>query len=156
MNNEKKTGYALQTGEGRVIYFRGTKMTVKVSGDASEGTYSLIEMLHPPHVGPALHRHPTGAEAFYVLEGLYRIQCGDKTYTANPGGIVFIPKGVPHNYNAGSKGGKVLVLAPAGLENYFAEVADALQVGPLTWELEQEIAQKYVQEFLDKLRHWGQ
>ncbi len=66
MNNEKKTGYALQTGEGKLIDFRGTKMTVKVSGEVSEGTYSLIEMLHPPDVGPALHRHSAGAEAFYV------------------------------------------------------------------------------------------
>lgn len=49
----------------------------------------------------------------------------------------------------------MFVLAPAGLENYFAEVADALQVGLLTWELEQDIAQKYGQEFLDKLKHWG-
>lgn len=76
MNIEKKTGYALQAGEGRIIYFRGTKMTVKVSGEASEGTYSLIEMLHPPNVGPALHRHPTGAEGFYVLDGEYTIRCG--------------------------------------------------------------------------------
>ena len=50
----------------------------------------------------------------------------------------------------------MLVLAHAGLENYFAEVADALQVGLLTWELEQGIAKKYGQEFLDNLKHWGQ
>jgi len=156
MNKETKAGYALQPGEGKFIDFRGTNMTVKVSGEVSDVTYSLIEMLHPPDVGPALHIHPTGAEAFYVQEGLYRIQCGGKTYTTNPGGFVFIPKGVPHNYISGSKGGKVLVLAHAGLENYFAEVADALQVGSLTGEMEQEIAKKYGQEFLDNLKHWGQ
>jgi hypothetical protein len=49
----------------------------------------------------------------------------------------------------------VLVLSPAGLENYFAGVADVLKVGPITWELEQEIAKQYRQEFLDHLTHWG-
>lgn len=156
MNNEKKAGYALQTGEGMVIYFRGTKMTVKVSGEASEGTYSLIEMLHPPDVGPALHRHPTGAEAFYVLDGEYTIRCGEDVYATNAGDVVFIPKGTPHNYHSGANGGKVLILSPAGLENYFSGVADMLKVGAVTWELEQDIAKKYGQEFLDKLKHWGQ
>ncbi len=67
MNNEKNAGYALPAGEGRVIYFRGTKMTVKVSGEASDGAYSLIEMLHPPGVGPALHRHPTSAGSILCI-----------------------------------------------------------------------------------------
>lgn len=92
MNNENKAGYALPAGEGRVMYVRGTKMPVKVSGEASDGAYSLIEMLHPPDVGPALHRHPTGAEAFYVLDGGHTIRCGEEVYTANAGDVVFIPK----------------------------------------------------------------
>ena len=52
-------------------------------------------------------------------------------------------------------GGKVLVLLPAGLERYFAEVADLLWVGSIAWETEQAIAKQYGQEFLDRLKHWG-
>jgi len=69
---------------------------------------------------------------------------------------VFIPKGTPNNYHSGAEGGKALVLSPAGLEKYFAGVADVPKVGPITWELEQEIAGRYGQEFLDKPKHWGQ
>ncbi|MEP6887061.1 MAG: cupin domain-containing protein [Nitrospirales bacterium] len=156
MNRETKAGYGLRNGEGWHVDFRGTRMTVKASGEASEGTYSLIEMLHPPNVGPALHIHPTGAEAFYVLEGKYTIRCDEEVYTANVGDFVFIPKGCTHSYHSGANGGKVLVLSPAGLENYFAEVADVLKVGTITWELEHEIAKKYGQEFLDEIKHWGQ
>lgn len=50
MNKETKEGYALQPGEGKFIDFRGTNMTVKVSGEVSDVTYSLIKMLHPPDV----------------------------------------------------------------------------------------------------------
>ena len=72
------------------------------------------------------------------------------------GDFVFIPKDVPHNYQSGANGGRVLVITPPGLEKYFEEVAGALETGPITWELEQEIASHYGQEFLDHLKHWGQ
>jgi glyoxylate utilization-related uncharacterized protein len=112
--------------------------------------------LFSPTVGPALHIHPTGAEAFYVLEGAYTIHCGEEIYQAAPGDFVYIPKGVRHQYQSGASGGTVLVLSPAGLERYFTEVADLLRVGTITWEVEQAIAKQYGQEFLDKLKHWGQ
>ncbi|MGA9841583.1 MAG: hypothetical protein WBQ25_04650 [Nitrososphaeraceae archaeon] len=50
----------------------------------------------------------------------------------------------------------MLVISPAGLENYFKEVASAIQTGKITWELEKEIASRYGQKFLDNLKHWGQ
>jgi predicted PurR-regulated permease PerM len=31
-----------------------------------------------------------------------------------------------------------------------------LSIGPITWELEQKIACRYGQEFLESLKHWGQ
>jgi mannose-6-phosphate isomerase-like protein (cupin superfamily) len=108
------------------INFRGTKMTLKVSGSNSEGKYSLIEIIHPPNTKPALHIHSNAPEAYFVLDGSYSIRCGDREYQAYPGDFVFIPKGIPHNYQSGPRGGKVLVISPAGLEVYFKEVSDIL------------------------------
>ena len=48
------------------------------------------------------------------------------------------------------------MLSPAGLERYFTEVSDLLRVGTITWDVEQAIAKQYGQEFLDRLKHWGQ
>jgi len=104
MTQNEKHEYALKNGEGAHIDFRGTKMTVKVSEEQSEGAYSLIEMVHPPNVGPSLHTHPRGAEAFYVLEGTYTIRCGQDLYAASVGDFIFIPKGIPHNYHSGACG----------------------------------------------------
>lgn len=73
-------------------------MAVKVSGEQSEGAYTLIEMTHPPNAGPALHVHPKAAEAYYVLEGEYSVHYGDKEILAKARDFVFIPKGTPHNY----------------------------------------------------------
>ena len=57
LSDDKNNGYGLKEGEGIKINIRGTKMTLKVSGKDSEGKYSLIEMMHPPNIGPALHIH---------------------------------------------------------------------------------------------------
>ena len=57
LSDDKNNGYGLKEGEGIKINFRGTKMTLKVSGRDSEAEYSLIEMIHPPNTGPALHIH---------------------------------------------------------------------------------------------------
>ncbi|UVS69644.1 cupin domain-containing protein [Nitrososphaera viennensis] len=149
-------GYALKNGEGTHINFRGTKIVVKASGERSEGAYTLLEMTHQPNVGPALHIHPKAPEEYYVLKGEYSIRYGEKTVIAKAGDFIFIPKGMSHNYQSGPEGGKVLVISPAGLERYFAGVADVLKERLITGELEQEIAGKYGQEFLDGLKHWGQ
>lgn len=167
MTSTRRTkGFALKDGEGRIaqIHFRGTKITVKVSNEDSEGRYTLFEMVHPPNVGPALHIHPNAPEAYYVLEGKYNIRSGkqeEDLYLAKKGDFVFIPKGIEHRYQSGPAGGKVLVISPAGLEKYFAEVAlDILKAddsdgGTITWEREKEIAHKYGQDFLESLKHWG-
>ena len=55
-------GFALGKKESPQINFHGTKMVVR-SQDDSEGTCSLIEMIHPPNVGRALHIHPNSTEA---------------------------------------------------------------------------------------------
>jgi mannose-6-phosphate isomerase-like protein (cupin superfamily) len=107
-------------------------------------------------MGPALHIHPHAPEAYYVLEGEYSIQYNNRVYQTKAGDFVFIPKDYPHKYQSGPNGGKVLVISPAGLEKYFREVAHILHIGHHAWELEQEIAHCYGQEFLDSLVHWGQ
>src|ERR671914_2472852 len=147
--NRRMTGFSLKDGEGRTttILFRGTKITIKVSQEDSEGRYTLFEMVHPPNVGPALHIHPNAPEEYYVLEGEYEIRCGkeeekeENLYHAKKGDFVFIPKGIEHKYESGPHGGKVLLISPAGLEKYFEDVADILKVdGTITWEREQEIS----------------
>ena len=72
------------------------------------------------------------------------------------GDFVFIPKGVPHNYQSGPSGGKVIVISPAGLEKYFRKSQILFRLVRLHGKLEQEIARRYGQEFLNSLNHWGQ
>lgn len=122
MPDVKNNGYKLKENEGIKINFRRTEITVKFSGDGSDGRYTLIEMLHPPNTDPALYIHSKAPKAYYLLDGYYSIRCGNKIYQAHLGECVFIPKRVPHNYRSGPQGGKALVITPAGIEKYFKKL----------------------------------
>jgi quercetin dioxygenase-like cupin family protein len=135
--------------------FRGTRMTVCLSTADAAGAYAVMEMVHPPNVGPALHVHPRGPESFYIIEGNYTFLRGVETIRLVAGQAVSIPAGVPHRYTVGSAGGRALVICPPGLEEYFQSVAARLQRGPLAIPEEFAIASRHGQDFLDHSSHWG-
>lgn len=135
--------------------FRGIIMTVRAATAETAGAYALIEMIHPPSVGPALHVHPRGPETFIVMEGEYVFTRGDETIHARPGDCVIVPRGVPHRYRVGTSGGKALVICPPGLESYFLAVSGLLRSDPVSLEREFKIASEFGQDFLDDHGHWN-
>ncbi|HEY0512220.1 MAG TPA: cupin domain-containing protein [Thermoanaerobaculia bacterium] len=135
--------------------FYATQMTVRLTTPETGGGYALMEMRHPPGVGPALHVHPRSAESFYVLDGRYKFFRDEETVEASPGMAVTIPAGVPHRYVSGPDGGRILVMTPPGLEEYFWTVSKLLQKGPVSMDEEFAIAARLGQEFLDGHGHWG-
>lgn len=112
-------------------------------------------MKHSPAVGPALHIHPRGPESFVILEGRYIFFCDGIETTLQSGESICIPPNRPHRYVVGNEGGRLLVIAPPTLENYFWEVAQLLSKGKLPLADEFKIAASYGQDFLDSSSHWG-
>jgi hypothetical protein len=71
--------------------------------------------------------------------------------SASAGSFVFLPKGIPHRYQAGNAGGRLLmVFAPGGIEGYFRMVAAAMEDGVLTSSRAHEIADAYGIDLLDE------
>ncbi len=134
--------------------FRGTSMTIRAVTEET-GTYALIDMRHPPNVGPALHIHPRGPESFFILEGIYTFYRNDEVVTVHAGLSIAIPTGIPHRYTSGPQGGRVLVITPPALEHYFWLAAERLRTGSLPIEEEFALAAQYGQDFLDRAGHWG-
>jgi quercetin dioxygenase-like cupin family protein len=130
-------------------------MRVHLSTATTGGSYALIEMTHPPSVGPALHIHPRGPESFFVLEGEYTFSLGSTTIVVSAGEAVAVPAGVAHRYVVGATGGRALVITPPELENYFIDIAKRLESGPVQLAEEFEVAARYGQEFLDHEGHWS-
>jgi mannose-6-phosphate isomerase-like protein (cupin superfamily) len=56
----------------------------------------------PPRLIAPRHVHHRDDEAWYVLEGILRVQSGENEIEARPGSAVLVPRGTPHTYwNAG-------------------------------------------------------
>ncbi len=130
-------------------------MTVNLSTADTGGAYSVIEMIHPPNVGPALHIHPRGPESFFIIEGSYTFIRQGETITLSAGQAISVAAGTPHRYTVGSTGGRAIVICPPQLEQYFQNVAERLKHGALPITEEFAIASRYGQDFLDSSSHWG-
>lgn len=126
------------------------EMLIKASSLETRGAFSLIETVNPPNAGPPLHVHRVVDEAFYVLAGDYEFQCGQERFKAGPGAFVLLPRDLPHRYQAGVDGGRVLMLfSPGGTEAYFRDVAGVMSSGGSNHEALAALAQEYGIELLD-------
>lgn len=105
----------------------GDTYTVLVSGADTAGRYALLDMLVPPGGGPPPHRHDF-EEQFHVLEGEIVVTFRGEPVTARAGMTVNVPALAPHSFiNATDRPARMLCLvSPAGIEEFFAAVGDAL------------------------------
>jgi quercetin dioxygenase-like cupin family protein len=121
----------LPPGKGKTISFPGTLAGNRVTFvyREPEATYSIVEWAATPSApGTPLHLHRTTDEAFYVLEGTFCFQVGDRTLEAPAGTFVFVPTGLEHAFwNGGAAEARLLsTVSPPGFENYFEELAEGL------------------------------
>ena len=117
----------LTPGEGKTVSFLGNQ--VRLVHGQPDGAYSVVEWVSEPYVpGTPLHIHRVTDEAFFVLEGTFGFQAGQRTFEGAAGAFVFVPKGLEHAYwNEGAIPARMLItISPPGFEGYFEELADGL------------------------------
>ena len=135
--------------EGRALNVLGDRMTVKLTGEDTEGQFTLIEENNEPGVGIPMHVHEHEDEVFRVIEGELEMHIGDETVRLGPGDTAFGPRGVPHAWRVVGDGpAKVdLSVFPAGLEAMFEELSQ-LPEGPPDLERVGQICGKYGVRFV--------
>lgn len=102
----------------------------KVSTQETGGNLFVIEHNDMRHGGPPLHLHLEQEEWFYVMEGEFLFQIGEKQATLRPGDSILGPRRVPHTFSvAGTRPGRMLIaFSPAGkMEHFFRDAATPLQ-----------------------------
>ena len=136
-------------GSGRILQSLG--VTHKLTGVQNGGAYYLCEAEFAPERGSPLHIHHFEDEVIYVLDGSIDIRLDNENLHAPAGGIVHLPKKIPHAlHNPLKTPLKIMVWAiPARLENYFDEVEATLQTGPLDDETHKKISIRYGIEWLE-------
>ncbi len=119
---------AITNAAGRVFSVVGDRNHILVTGEESGGAFAMIEILVPPQHGPPPHVHHQEDEVFYVLEGEFTFTVAGQTIHATTGQTLYGKRDVPHQFkNAGNKAGRMLVVvAPSGLEKFFAEIGTPL------------------------------
>ena len=111
-------------GGGDTVFFVGDTYTTLLSGAQTGGTFALLEALVPAHTGPPPHIHHAEDETFILLDGVVDFHVADEVHRAEPGSVVFVPRGIRHHFgNAGDGVARMLFMySPAGMEGMFAEI----------------------------------
>jgi quercetin dioxygenase-like cupin family protein len=109
------------------------------------GAFSLHSGTMAPGAGAPLHVHTREDETFYVLAGEVEAIAGDERQTLRTGDCIFLPRGVPHRlHNVSSEPAQVLMLIqPAGLEEFFEEVERLSKNGPPQPEALRELTARF-------------
>ena len=76
----------------------GERFSIRIPGSATNGCYSVTEILSSPGDSTPVHLHEKEDEHILVVEGTARVLYGDKTFDATAGTIVreHLNKGLAH------------------------------------------------------------
>jgi quercetin dioxygenase-like cupin family protein len=161
MSNQNQSNQSqfkhVPAGTGPAYCGPGDRITYLITGAETGGAFFMAEVNVVPGGGPPPHVHSREDESFYLQQGTLAVQVGDKALKVSTGDFVHLPRGVMHSFkNVGEDTAKlVMVAAPAGLENYFAETffpaadaADVPQLGPAVIARAMKTAPKYGLELL--------
>jgi quercetin dioxygenase-like cupin family protein len=143
-------GYVLGPTEGEHLIQRGGNIFIKADPTKGSGSLAMGTQQILAGVGIPIHRHFQMDEAFYVADGAGTFLLEDMRYPVEKGGTIFIPKNAWHGFENPDRELLLLwIVAPAGLEAFFREVATRPGVPPTPRSKEQlnEIARRHGTEF---------
>jgi quercetin dioxygenase-like cupin family protein len=139
----------LSPEEGEPVWLRKLGIRFMIGGEETQGNFALVEYrIGPRALAAPMHTHEHEEEYTHVLEGEVGVQIGEEVLVAQPGDLVFKPRGVPHAFwNASEEPARALeIISPAGFERYFAELAPLFppaNQGPLDEEAVGAVRGKY-------------
>jgi uncharacterized cupin superfamily protein len=122
----------VEPGGGTSASLRTIGVVFKLSGAETGGALAIVEHPFPPGALVPPHVHSREDEFSIVLEGEIGFRSGDREAVLGPGGYIAKPRGELHTmWNAGTEPARMIeVISPAGLENYFRQLAALLAAGP--------------------------
>ncbi|MEQ9064882.1 MAG: cupin domain-containing protein [Vicingaceae bacterium] len=126
-------------------------MTLKILLSASDtnGLQAVFEDIVEPGLGPGRHIHHKQDETFLFLEGTFDVEIDGQRYNMSAGDTAFIPKGSVHAWkNVGDGVGRLrYIFSPAlNIEEMFRDIHAANELGGMTDELMQKLAQDYPEQ----------
>ena len=126
--------HASPPGAGTAARIRRWHTLVKVPGEMTEGRYAVLEhALEPGLATMPVHAYAAEVTTYFALAGTVTVLLDGEPVRVQPGASLVVGRGVAHAVmvrdgdGAGHEGAAparfLAVIAPAGLERYFADVA---------------------------------
>jgi quercetin dioxygenase-like cupin family protein len=98
----------------------GGTFSVLLDAAATDGQLTVGRFRVPKDEAPPFHMHTREDEVFLLIKGTALAWSGDREYELSEGGIVFLPKNVPHGYRITSDEADLLMITtPSGIEGMF-------------------------------------
>jgi quercetin dioxygenase-like cupin family protein len=109
------TPYIHQAAEHEWLsYTNGDELAIILGAATTGGQFSVIETRSRRGSGSPVHVHSVDDEAFLLLDGVMTVWVGEERYQLQPGGIAFLPRGIPHAVRSDIATRALILSAPAG------------------------------------------
>nr|WP_246577483.1 cupin domain-containing protein [Actinospica durhamensis] len=100
----------------------GGTLAMLLDGKATNGQLMIGRFDVAEGEAPPYHKHTREDEVFLLIKGSALVWCDDQEYELAEGGIVYLPRNIPHGYRITSKKADLLMInTPAGIEEMFRE-----------------------------------
>ena len=107
------------------LWFIDGLVHIRVSGEETNGQYSLLENHVPRGDMPPLHVHHEEDEVFHVLEGETTLFVPGRAVRLTAGETFRAPRGIPHTYRVESPTARLLVFcSPARFDGFVRAVSE--------------------------------
>ena len=98
----------------------GGTLAMLLDGRATDGQLMIGRFDVAEGEAPPYHTHTREDEVFLLIKGTALVWCDDQEYELAEGGIVYLPRNIPHGYRITSKKADLLMInTPAGIEGMF-------------------------------------
>ncbi|MBF8184791.1 cupin domain-containing protein [Nonomuraea sp. K274] len=116
------TYLAQQDQQQSLEWLDGGTFSVLLDGQATDGQLTVGRFHVSKGEAPPFHVHTREDEIFMLIRGTALVWSDDQEFELDEGGIVFLPKNVPHGYRITSEEADLLMIAtPSGIEGMFRE-----------------------------------
>lgn len=104
----------------KLEWIDGGQFAVLLDAQATDGQLTVGRFSVSKGEAPPMHVHTREDEVFMLIKGAALVWSGDEQRELSEGGIVYLPRNVPHGYRITSDTADLLMICtPGGIEGMF-------------------------------------
>jgi mannose-6-phosphate isomerase-like protein (cupin superfamily) len=120
----------------QIEWLGGSVMELLLDAEATEGKLFMARSRLIAGDASPVHLHTKEDEIFLLLGGSAVFWFGDERFDVEAGGVVYLPRDVPHAYRITADADMITICTPAGAENFFRAAGhDVATPKPPDWAL---------------------